>query len=295
MSVGETDLGAQVMGPAVPGAGPRRRGLSSSWVLVIAASWIALLLVIALVVQWLPLQSYKVVVGDPNMPPNLSREFLGTNDIGQSILSRLAYGLRVSMVISFCSTALAAIVGGALGLLAAYFRRTAGVLADVATSTVLAVPYLLLMLTIVLVFGTALVTLTLAIGVIFVPAFTRLMRINARLELSRDYIVAARALGTSQIRILVREVLPNTLPGLITYAVVVLPAIVIAEGSLSFLGFGVQPPTPSWGEMISLGSQNITSEPWPALIPCIALSLTVLSLNLVGDRLRQRLDLHDDS
>lgn len=272
-----------------------RRRPSSNWVLIVAASWIVLLLIVALVVQWLPLQSYKGVVGDPNLPPSLSREFLGTNDIGQSMLSRLAYGLRVSMVISFCSTALAAIAGGALGLLAAYFRRTAGVLADVVTNTVLAVPYLLLMLTIVLVYGTALVTLTLAIGVIFVPAFTRLMRANARLELSRDYIVAARALGASRFRILVREVLPNTVPGLITYAVVVLPAIVIAEGSLSFLGFGVQPPTPSWGEMISLGAQNITSAPWPALIPCIALSLTVLSLNLVGDRLRQRLDLHDGS
>lgn len=253
-----------------------------------AAIWIGILLVLAITAQWLPLHSYLLPAGSPNTGPNLSREFFGTDASGRSMLSRIVFGARVSILISCLATAISFCAGSVLGLCSAYFGARVSAISDVIANTILSIPSLLMLLAIVLALGPSVLVITLASSIVFIPAFTRLTRATASTQLVHDYVVVARGLGASSGRIMFRELLPNTAPALISYAALVLPAVMILEGSLSFLGFGIQSPTPSWGNMIALGAQNLTIDPWQALIPCIFLFITVFALNTVGDHLRLR-------
>jgi peptide/nickel transport system permease protein len=185
------------------------------------------------------------------------------------------------------------VFGILMGLLAVSFGRVANTVINVLANTVLSVPNLLLLLAIVLAFTPSLFVLTAALGLVHIPHFMRLTYSNARSQMARDYVVSARVLGAGPGRLILKEVLPNTALTLISYAVVLLPAVIVAEGSLSFLGFGVPPPTPSWGGMIAQGAPNLTVAPAPALIPCGALFLTVFCLNTLGDHLRVRLDVRE--
>jgi peptide/nickel transport system permease protein len=236
---------------------------------------------------------YTTAVGPPNLGLSWSREFLGTDAIGRSTLSRILWGARVSIGISFLATVIAMIVGGLLGLLTAYFGRWLTPVVDVVTNSVLAVPSLLLLLSIVLALTPTIPTLVGALSLIFVPAFMRLTRANAQSQINREFVTAARALGAPSSRVIFREVLPNTLPSLVSYAALVLPSIVVTEGALSYLGFGVQAPVPSWGGMIAQAQQNLSFAAAPALVPCVVLFLTVFALNTLGDHLRVRLDVRD--
>jgi peptide/nickel transport system permease protein len=274
---------------------PSRRRLHrpKSIVVVLSLIWVAIVLFVAITVQWLPVHSYVTIAGNINTDPNWGKEFLGTDNIGRSVLSRLLWGARISVTISFISTALALIVGAMLGLLSVYFGGGVTRVIDILTNTVLAVPSLLLLLAIVLALRPTLANLTAALSLIFVPTFMRLTRANALTQMNRDYVVAAQAMGSGGVRLMVREVLPNSILPLVSYAVLVLPSIIVTEGSLSFLGLGVQPPTPSWGGMIAAAELQLANHPWPALFPCIVLFLTVYSLNTLGDRLRTKLDVRD--
>jgi peptide/nickel transport system permease protein len=256
--------------------------------LALAASWIGILIVLAITAQWLPLHSYLLPAGQPNVGPNWSREFFGTDAAGRSVLSRVIFGARVSILISVLATAISFCVGAILGVCAAYFGPPISSIGDVIANSILSIPSLLLLLAVVLALQPSIPVITVACAVIFVPAFLRLTRATAATQMVSDYVQIARGLGASPARIIFRELLPNTAPSLISYAALVLPAVMILEGSLSFLGFGIQSPTPSWGNMIALGSQNLTVDPWQALIPCIFLFLTVFALNTIGDHLRLR-------
>ena len=253
--------------------------------------WILITVVVAATAQWLPVRSYVTLVGKPNQGPQLTREFLGTDSVGRSLVSRLCFGDRVSILISFSSTAIAMAVGILLGLLAIYFGKVTAWFIDVLINAVLSIPSLLLLLAIVLVMGPTFPTLIGALSLTFVPMFTRLTRANALAQMKRDYVIAARAMGASGRRLMMREVLPNTFPPLLSYAILVLPAVIVTEGSLSFLGFGVQAPVPSWGAMIAAAQPTLAVAYWPVLIPCLALFFTVYSLNTLGDAVRARLDL----
>jgi peptide/nickel transport system permease protein len=257
----------------------------------IAIVWLVLLLIVAATVQWLPLHSYVTPAGLPNQNPHWGAELLGTDSIGRSMLSRLAYGARLAVVISLLATGIGMALGGVLGLLAAYFPRSVGIVADIFTNSLLAIPSLLLLLAIVLALRPSFFTVTGSLGLIFIPAFMRLTRANALSQLGREYVTASRAMGAGHVRIIFREVMPNTMPSLLSYALIVLPGILITEGSLSFLGFGIQPPTPTWGNQIALGIQDLASSPWQVLIPCILLSVTVFALNTIGDRFRTRIEI----
>lgn len=256
----------------------------------LAFGWLGLLLVVALFAQWLPIHNAIDPVGLPNMAPNMSHEFLGTDTIGRSILSRLAYGTRVSLGIAVMSTLIAMTIGGLFGLLSAYFRGWVTWIVDIIANTVLAVPMLLLLLALVLALSPSVSSLVAALSLVFVPAFTRLTRAQAQGQLSRDYVLAARFMGARWYRVLFREVLPNSVLALLTYAALVLPGVVVAAGSLSYLGFGVPAPTADWGSMIAQAQINLTTAPWPALIPCIALVITVIALNTASDYIRIRFD-----
>lgn len=293
MSITQIDVQENVtVAGAADEALPRRhrRSWTRSVPVVLAFGWLALLLVVALTAQWLPIHNAIDPVGLPNMAPNMSHEFLGTDTIGRSILSRLAYGTRVSCGIAVLSTLIAMVVGGMLGLVSAYFRGWVTWVVDIIANTVLAVPMLLLLLALVLAMRPSISSLIAALSVVFVPAFTRLTRAQAQSQLSRDYVLAARFMGARWYRILFREVLPNSVLALLTYAALVLPGVVVAAGSLSYLGFGVPAPTADWGSMIAQAQINLTTAPWPALIPCIVLVITVISLNTASDYIRVRFD-----
>ncbi|BCB76608.1 ABC transporter permease [Phytohabitans flavus] len=271
----------------------RRRRKPKSIAVVLAAIWVAVLLLTAVTVQWLPLHDYTTIAGPVNLAPHLGTEFLGTDNIGRSVLSRLVFGARVSIVISFLSTLLALTIGVALGLLSVYFRGRVTRVIDIVANTVLSVPSLLLLMAIVLALRPTLVNLTCALSLIFIPTFMRLTRANALAQMSREYVIAAQAMGSGGFRLMIREVLPNSILPLLSYAVLVLPSIIVTEGSLSFLGLGVQPPTPSWGGMIAAAQATLADYPWPALMPCIVLFLTVYALNTLGDALRIKLDVRE--
>lgn len=266
---------------------PRRRPKP---VLALCAFWLGLLIVLAVFANVLPIKDPSAVIGPPNVNPSWGSEFLGTDAIGRSMVSRLVFGARVSFEIAILVTVLAMVVGGAIGLLSAFFRGAVTFVADTIANTILSVPGLLLLLAIVVVFHPSVPVLVVAIALLYLPGFMRVTRATATSLIEREYVVAARSLGATQARIIVRELLPNTAVALVTYAALALPGAMLAEGGLSYLGFGVQPPTPSWGQMIAQGQQQLTTAPWQAIIPCLVFSVTIFALYSVGDWLRARLD-----
>jgi peptide/nickel transport system permease protein len=222
-------------------------------------------------------------------PP--SAEFLlGGDEFGRDILSRLIYGARISLAISLLSVGFGLTVGSALGMLAGFHGGWLDTAIMRTMDLLLAFPYLLLAILIVSVLGSGTVNTTLAIGIWTTPAFARVARGSVTGLRDRDFIQAARSLGVRDPRILWRHLLPNIVATLLVYATLNLAYAVLMESALSFLGLGVQPPTPSWAGMIASGRTYITSAPHIATIPGIAIALTVLGFNLLGDGLRDALD-----
>lgn len=262
--------------------------------MVLSCAWLGVVLFMAVFGGIIGLPDYAATVGQPSQPPAFGdlATILGTDSVGRSVLARLAAGAQVSGLVGIAATALAVVVGGALGLISAYFRRMDqgfSVLID----TLLAVPPLILLMAIAAVMEQNLTSLTVAFGVLAVPAFARITKANALQALGQEYVTAARAMGASTARIVVREVLPNTLVPVISFAVIVAAVIMVAEGSLSFLGLGIPPPTPSWGSMIAAGQSRLATESALVFVPATALFLTVFSLNALGDALRARLTSRD--
>lgn len=293
-------LGAQPVAgrTAAPGAVSQRRG---GWMLrrrirahrgavvTISGIWIAFLVIVTLTIQWWPIPTYALAIGPSNVGPHWGAEFLGTDAAGRSIISRLLYGARTSMVISIVAAALSFLIGSLIGIMAAFFGKSVKTVGEVIANTILSIPPLVLLLGIVLALGSSVTTIMIACGLVFIPQYLRLTRAEASRQLAREYITAARLLGASSKRIMIRELLPNTVPSLISFTVLVLPAVMVIEGGLSFLGYGVQSPTPSWGNMIALGDQYLSSQPWESIMPCIFLGFTIFAMITMGDYLRARL------
>jgi peptide/nickel transport system permease protein len=259
-------------------------------VITVCAVWLGLLVLVAIFANVLPISDPAKVVGIPNANPAWGSQFLGTDAVGRSMAGRLSFGARTSFEISILVTLVAMVVGGGIGLLSAFFKGPVTFVADTIANTILSIPGLLLMLAIVVVFHPTIPVLILSIALLYLPGFMRVTRATALSLIEREYVVAARSLGASQFRIIAKELLPNTAVALVTYAALALPGAMIAEGGLSYLGFGVQAPTPSWGQMIAQGQQQLTYAPWQVIIPCIVFALTVFALYTLGDWLRARLD-----
>ncbi|GAA1827452.1 hypothetical protein GCM10009836_01430 [Pseudonocardia ailaonensis] len=270
------------------GTAPRRRGWGPIfWVCV---AWLAVVIVLALFGGALGLADYGAKVGPPRAAPSTDSlsTLLGTDSVGRSVLSRIAAGGRVSLVVGLVATAIGLTIGVLLGMLAAYFRGWVEAVIAVLTDSVLAFPPLILLLAVAAVVKPSLTTLILSLGGLVIPGFVRLMKANALQVLGREYITAAHAIGASTGRVLFRDVLPNAFFPLLSYSLLVVATMMVAEGSLSFLGLGIPPPYPSWGGMVSAGRGDIADAPLTVLAPAVVLFLTVFSLNTLGDRLRKR-------
>jgi peptide/nickel transport system permease protein len=200
------------------------------------------------------------------------------------------YGARVSLIVGVAAVALGLLAGSALGLLAGYFRGKLDALLGIVTDAFLAFPPLILLLAIAATMGASVRNLIIALAILTTPAFVRLSRANTMVFTSREFIRAARGLGARHRRILVRDVLPNVALPVASYAFVLIAVVLVAEGSLSFLGLGVPPPRPSWGEMISTGRNDLDRAPHVVFVPAAFMFLTVWSFNVLGDHARRHFD-----
>ena len=223
-------------------------------------------------------------------PGVVDRHLLGTDDYGRDILSRVIWGARVSLEVGLASVIFGFVLGVPLGILAGVSGGRVETLVMRCADMLMAFPTLLLALIIVAALGGSLANEMLAIGVALTPNFVRLARSLALTIREQDYILAARALGSGQLRVMARHVFPNTLYALVVVASLYIATAIRTEASLSFLGLGVPPPTPSWGNILSEGRQYIKCCPWITTFSGLAIMVAVLAFNLVGDALRDLLD-----
>ena len=283
------DTGRIAIVPALAsGAGRTRRRVGTLfW---IAIGWIGLVIAGAVLAGVLPIPSPTDIDMMGRRAGPSAEHWLGTDGLGRDEFSRLVFGARISLGVGLLAPIIGLVFGGALGMLAGYFRGRFESLVAGGVNVVLAFPPLVLAMAVTAYLGQSVPNLIFVLGFLGIPAFTRVAR-AATLSLSqREFVTAARAIGASHARILLRELLPNVALPLMAFFLLGVAVTIVVEGSLSFLGLGVQPPTPSWGIMIGEGRESLDIAPWLAFLPAIAMFLTVLGFNLVGDTLRALTD-----
>lgn len=215
---------------------------------------------------------------------------LGSDQLGRDVLSRLIYGTRVSLLVGATSVVIAGLVGITLGLLSGYYGGRMDSIITWLANVQLSFPFILLVIALVAVVGGGLVNVIIVLGLASWVVYQRVVRAEVLAIREREYVEAARALGAHDGRILARHILPNVLTPMIVIATLQMAQMIIAESALSFLGLGVQPIIPSWGSMLADGRNYLTSAWWVATLPGLAIVLTVLSINLLGDWLRDEFD-----
>ncbi|MDB4895524.1 MAG: binding-protein-dependent transport system inner rane component [Firmicutes bacterium] len=258
---------------------------------VAGAAVLAVLVLAAVLAPWLapynPLtQDYAVTLQPPG-----GGHWFGTDELGRDVLSRVMYGARSSLAAGVISVGIAVAVGLPIGLISGFYR---GFWDEVVimriTDALQAVPFLILALALAAVLGPGLGKAMIAIGIGFTPAVIRVVRGQVLAQREQDYVQAARALGAGDLRIMFRHVLPNIVGPVIVQASLATASAIIAEASLSYLGLGIQPPAPAWGSTLRFAQGYLTIAPWMAYWPGIAIFVTVMSINLLGDGLRDMLD-----
>jgi peptide/nickel transport system permease protein len=257
---------------------------------VCAVGWIALIALAAIFANLLPIASPTDMdlLGKRALPS--AQHLLGNDQLGRDELSRLIYGGRISLTVGLLAPMIGITFGGTLGMLAGYFRGRLETLAVGAVDVLLAFPPLVFALAVTAYLGQSVFNITLVIGVLSIPAFTRVSRAVTLSLSEREFVTAARALGATHARILIRELLPNVALPLLAFFLLGVAVTIVVEGALSFLGLGVPPPAPSWGSMIGEGRESLDIAPWLAFLPAIFMFATVLSFNIVGDTLRALTD-----
>ena len=279
---------------------PLRVKMASTWLLLVVFGAIYAKIDTGLLSGSLPLQNpnFQTNGFDPATATFGSGEpiegisaahWLGTDAIARDTFARIVHGGWVSLVVVVVSAACGIIIGGFLGSLVGFVRGRTETIVMASVDVILAFPALVLLLALVSIFEVRnLFVISAVIGILSIPAYTRVARANSLAISSREFVTAARAIGTKPSRILFREVIPNVLPTLLAYAMVAAAFVVVVEGSLSFLGLSVQLPTATWGNMINQARRDIKINVAQVVWPSLALSITVLSLNQVGDYFQQR-------
>jgi peptide/nickel transport system permease protein len=254
-----------------------------------AIAWMSLVFAAAALAGLLPFSPTDMDMLERRAPPS-ALHWLGNDGLGRDELARLIYGARVSLTVGLCAPIIGITIGGALGMLAGYFRGRFETLVVGSMDVLLAFPPLILALAVTAYLGQSILNLTCILGVLGIPAFMRVARAATLTLARREFVIAAQALGATHARILLRELLPNVILPLFAFFLLGVAVTVVVEGALSFLGLGVPPPVSSWGSMIGEGRESLEMAPRLAFIPAVTMFLTVLSFNLVGDTLRALTD-----
>jgi peptide/nickel transport system permease protein/dipeptide transport system permease protein len=223
-------------------------------------------------------------------PTGTWTHILGTDDLGRDTLSRIIYGARVSLLVAVVSVGLAFFCGTLLGSISGYYKGVADSLIMRVMDMILAFPYLLLAIVVVAYLGPSLQNAMMAIGITYIPRFARIVRGSVLEECGKDYVMAARAVGANDVRIIFFAILPNCMGPLIVQTTLSMASAILDAAALSFLGLGAQPPTPEWGAMIARSRSLILRASWVMTFPGIAILLAVLGFNLLGDGLRDAMD-----
>lgn len=263
----------------------------------IVPALIALALVVtAVFANWLaPLPPLKGDLGERLLPPSwmaggISGHLLGTDKFGRDVFSRLIYGARISLTLSLLTIVVSGFVGTTIGLLAGYFGRVVDTAFMRLTDAALSLPPILIAIVLAVVVGASYANLIIILGLLLWPRYARQIRGETLAIKEQDFVALARVAGCSNFRIITRHLVPNLIPTLLVLATLQVGYVIILEASLSFLGVGIPPPTPAWGVMVSDGKEYLRSAWWLSVFPGAAILLTVLSLNLLGDWTRDRLD-----
>jgi peptide/nickel transport system permease protein len=269
---------------------PVRRSRRLGPLFWIAIGWMGLVFAVAILADVLPLPSPTDMDMLERRGPISVEHWLGTDGLGRDELARLVYGARISLTVGLFAPMIGLVIGGALGMLAGYFRGRFETLVVGSMDVLLAFPPLILALAVTAYLGQSILNLTCILGVLGIPAFMRVARAATLTLARREFVIAAEALGASHARILLRELLPNVLLPLVAFFLLGVAITIVAESALSFLGLGVPPPISSWGSMIGEGRESLDVAPRLAFLPAFAFFLTVLSFNLVGDTLKALTD-----
>ena len=253
------------------------------------------LLLTALLAPWIaphnPVEQFRdALLAKPVWSGGDWRYPLGTDDLGRDLLSRLIWGARVSLAVGVASVVLALIPGVLLGLVAAFFPGWISIVIGRTVDLLVAIPGLLLAIAVVAILGPGLVNTVLAIALVMLPPFVRLVRASAQMEMSRDYVAAARQCGASNTRLMFDTVLRNCAAPVIVQGTLGFSSAVLEAAALGFLGLGAQPPTAEWGTMLASSRGFIETAPWLVTLPGLAILVTVIAINLLGDGLRDALD-----
>ncbi len=271
--------------------------LSKNKLAIIAVVWIIFVIAVALTADlwaqdWLgsPTASDSTTMAqNSTLPPSAEHPF-GTDSLGRDILVRVIYGSRVSLSVGVMATAISTVIGLVLGALAGFYGGIWDTIIMRLADIFLAFPYVLFVVSLIAVLGRSLTNVFVAIGILGWPSIARVFRSAILTVKENDYVDAARAMGASDGRIILRHILPNSVASIVVYATMNIGGAILTESSLSFLGMGVVPPTPSWGSMIQDGQAYLQSAPWMMIMPGLAILSTVLAFTLLGDGLRDALD-----
>ena len=222
-------------------------------------------------------------------PPSVEH-WLGTDEVGRDILARIVHGARISLPVAFATIAIATVVGGLLGAIAGYGSRRVDDVIMRVMDIFLAIPSILLSIALVSAMGTSVTNMMLAISISNIPPFARIVRSAVLTIKNEEYIEAARSFGESNFKIIMTHVIPNCMAPIIVQATLSIAGSILAIASLSFIGLGISPPTPEWGSMMSEGRSMLQTSPWIVLAPGLAIFITVIIFNLLGDTVRDILD-----
>lgn len=263
------------------------------WRLVILGSVIiGCILTVATLAPWIaPWSPYELDYTAMLQGPSAAH-WLGTDELGRDTLSRVIYGARISMQVAFIAAGVGLICGTIIGVTAAYFGGIVDLVLMRLMELLFSFPAILLAVVLMASLGTSVMNAMIAIGIVFIPGFSRLARAATEVVLREQYVEAARAVGMSHSRILFREITPNIIAPLLVEAAVAFSYAILLESALSFLGLGAQPPEPTWGNMLNTGRGFMTQSAMLSIAPGMAIFLTVLGFNFIGDGLRDALDPH---